>query len=135
MSDILVEARWEGGLRFEAVGKAGVPVLVDGDGKVGISPVEALAVSLAGCMAADVVDIAGRMRLSLEELAVRVEGDRWADPPRRYTALRLEFRAAGVPPADRDKLQRAVDLSKEKYCSVLHTLRPDLELSIRIETD
>ena len=55
MSDVLVEARWEGGLRFEAVGRAGIPVLVDGDGEAGITPVETLAVSLAACMAASAI--------------------------------------------------------------------------------
>ena len=135
MSDVVVQARWQGGLRFEATGKAGVPVLVDGDGEAAITPVEALAVSLAGCMGADVVDILGKMRVALDTLTVAVEGDRRPEPPRRYTALRLVFGATGVPDADADKLQRAVDLSRDRYCSVLHTLSPDLDVSIRLETD
>ena len=121
-------------MRFEVVGKAGVPVVVDGDGEVGITPVETLAVSLAGCMGADVVDILGKMRVELEGLTVGVEGDRRAEPPRRYTAIRLVFGAIGVAEADDDKLQRAVDLSRDRYCSVLHTLDPDLDVTIRIET-
>ena len=133
MSDILVTARWAGGMRFEAVGKAGVPVLVDGDGEVSITPVEAVAVSLAGCMGADVVDILGKMRVELETLTVAVEGDRRPDPPRSYTAIRLVLGVSGVAEADADKLQRAVDLSRDTYCSVLHTLDPALDVSIRIE--
>lgn len=121
-------------MRFEAVGKAGVPVLLDGDGEVGITPVETLAASLAGCMGADVVDILGKMRVELESLTVGLEGDRRPDPPRRYTAIRLVFGATGVAEADADKLQRAVDLSRDRYCSVLHTLSPDLDVSIRVET-
>ena len=135
MSDIRVEASWVGGLRFEAVGKAGVPVLVDGDGERAISPVETLSVALAGCMGADVVDILRKGRIELGGLTVRVEGDRRPEPPRRYTALRLDFLASGVAASDMDKLERAVDLSREKYCSVLHSLRPDLDVAIRIETD
>ena len=135
MSDVLVEARWEGGLRYEAVGKAGVPVRVDGDGEEGITPVETLAVALAGCMGADVVDILKKMRVPLDGLTVRLEGDRRPEPPRRYTALRLDFRAEGVPAPEQDKLERAVDLSRDRYCSVLHTLSPDLDLSIRIGID
>lgn len=134
MSDIVVEGKWVGGLRFEIAGKAGRPVLLDGDGVAGVSPVETLAVALAGCMAADVVDILTKMRVPLEALAIRIEGDRRAEPPRRYTALRLFFRVEGVAPEDGDKLQRAVDLSREKYCSVLHTLDPALDMSIRVET-
>lgn len=135
MSDVFVRARWQRGLRFEAVGKAGVPVLIDGDGQAGITPVETLAVSLAGCMGSDVVDILGKMRVDLEALTVRVEGDRRPEPPRRYTAMRLVFGVTGVPESDADKLQRAVDLSRDRYCSVLHTLSPDLDVVIRIETD
>ncbi|MBW3553838.1 MAG: OsmC family protein [Gemmatimonadetes bacterium] len=135
MSDVVVRARWEGGLRFEVVGKAGVPVLVDGDGQAGITPVETLAVSLAGCMGADVVDILGKMRVDLETLTVGVEGDRRPEVPRRYTAIRMVFGVTGVAEADGDKLQRAIDLSRERYCSVLHTLSPDLDVSIRVETD
>lgn len=135
MSDVVVEARWDGGLRFEGLGKAGTPVTLDGDGEAGLTPVETLALALVTCMAADVVDILGTMRVSLEALTVRVEGDREAEPPRRYTAMRLLYRPRGVPESDRGKLDRAVDLSRQKYCSVLHTLRTDLDLSIRIETD
>ena len=135
MSDVVVEARWDGGLRFEAVGRAGIPLVVDGDGEVGITPVEALAVSLGACMGADVVDILAKMRIHLEGLSVRVEGDRRPEPPRRYTAMRLLFLAQGVPESDGDKLERAVALSREKYCSVIHTLSPDLDVSIRIESD
>lgn len=134
MSDVVVRARWEGGLRFEAVGEAGVPVLVDGDGRTGITPVEILAVSLAGCMGADVVEILGKMRVGLETLTVGVEGDRRPDAPRRYTAIRMVFGVTGVAEADADKLERAIDLSRERYCSVLHTLSPDLDVSIRVET-
>lgn len=135
MSDVRVEARWEGGLRFEAVGKAGVPVLMDGDGREAMSPVETLSVALAGCMGADVVDLLTKMRVELGALTVRVEGDRRPEPPRRYTAIRLDIRAEGVDGADTAKLERAVALSREKYCSVLHTLDPGLDLSIRIETN
>ena len=134
MSDIVVEGRWVGGLRFEIAGKAGRPVLLDGDGAAGVSPVEAVAVALAGCMAADVVDILAKMRVPLDALAVRVEGDRRAEPPRRYTAMRLDFRAEGVPASDTGKLQRAVDLSRDTYCSVLHTLDPALDVTFRVET-
>jgi putative redox protein len=134
VSDVQVEARWEEeGLRFEAMGRSGVPVLVDGDGAAGPSPVETLLVGLAACMGADVVEILAKMRVPLAGLTVRAEGDRRPEAPRRYTAIRLTYRASGVPEDDEAKLQRAVDLSRDAYCSVLHSLRPDIDLSIRIE--
>lgn len=128
-----VEVQWQEALRFEVVGGAGVPVLLDGDRAVGLSPMEALLTGLAGCMAVDVVDILRKMRVPLSGLTVRAEGDRRPEPPRRFTAVRLVYRVEGVAESERGKLQRAVDLSRDTYCSVLHTLQPDLDLDILIE--
>lgn len=129
MPDVTVTLRWTGaGLVFEG-GAEGPPSLrIDGDGGVAPSPVQTLLIALCGCTAADVVEILGKMRVPLQGLEVRVEGDRRADPPRRFTRLRIVYAARGVAAADQDKLRRAVALSHEKYCSVLHTLRPDLEI-------
>ncbi|NIP81168.1 MAG: OsmC family peroxiredoxin [Gemmatimonadetes bacterium] len=134
MSDVAVTVRWEDGMRFEAVGRGGVPVPVDGDAEAGPSPMESLLISLAACMGADVVDLLGKMRVSFDGLAVHVEGDRRSELPRRYTAVRLTYETRGVPATEGAKLQRAIDLSRDKYCSVLHTLHPDLDVSIRVET-
>jgi putative redox protein len=128
-----VEVVWQEGLRFQAVGGAGVPVPLDGDRTVGPSPMEAVLMGLAGCMAVDVVDILQKMRVPFSGLAVRADGDRRADPPRRFTAVRLVYRVEGMPTSERSKLERAIDLSRETYCSVLHTLQPDLDLEILIE--
>jgi putative redox protein len=133
MSDMSVAVHWDGELRFEAMGRGGVPVVADGDGVAGPSPMELLLIGLAGCMGVDVVDILKKMRVPLDGLVVRAEGDRRTEPPRRFTAVRLIYQARGVPDQDRDKLQRAVDLSRDTYCSVLHTLQPDLDLTVQIE--
>lgn len=135
MSEILVEARWDGEQRFEAVGQGGVPVTVDGSKAVGPSPMESLLIGLATCMGVDVVEVLNKMRVPFSDLAVRVEGDRRPVPPRRYTAIRLTYEVSGVAEGAQEKLRRAVDLSREKYCSVLHSLRSDIEVSIGIETN
>ena len=129
-----VEVRWTEGQRFEARTGSGVDLELDGTGSTGASPMEALLISLASCMGIDVVDILGKMRVPLEGLSVSAEADRRPDSPRRFTAVRLTYHAQGLPESEHDKLQRAVDLSRDTYCSVLHTLNPDLDLSIRIET-
>lgn len=133
MSDATVEVVWDDGLRFEGRGRGGVPVVLDGDSAAGPSPTESLLMGLAACMGADVVDILKKMRVPLEALSVRAEGDRRPEPPRWFTAIRLTYVTQGVPEEDVDKLQRAVDLSRDRYCSVLHTLRPDVDVDIRIE--
>jgi putative redox protein len=95
---------------------------------------EGLLIALASCMGIDVVDMLNKMRVPFEGLVVRAEGDRRPEPPRRYTAIRLVYEARGVAEDAEPKLQRAVDLSRDRYCSVLHTLHPDLDLSIEIES-
>ena len=133
MADVAVALRWSGtGLVFEGGAPGGPAVRVDGQGAAGVSPMQALLLSLAGCTGADVVDILGRMRVPLAGLEVRVEGERAPSPPRRYTRVRLVYEVRGVAAADEEKVRRAVALSQEKYCSVLHTLRPDLELHTEI---
>jgi len=87
---------------------------------------ESLLLALAGCTGADVVDMLDKMRVHLEGLDVHVEGERAPEAPRRYTAVRLHFVARGLSPESEPGLRRAVELSREKYCSVLHTLRTDV---------
>jgi putative redox protein len=111
----------------------GPEILIDSDGAAGPSPTVSLALALAGCMAVDVLDIAHKMRVPISGLSVIVAADRKADPPRRFTALRQKFITAGVAAADEAKVMRAIDLSREKYCSVLHSLREDIEMSFELE--
>jgi putative redox protein len=83
--------------------------------------------SLASCTAADVVDILQKMRVPLGGLRVRLEGDRAAEAPRRYTSIRMVYEVSGLAREAEDKLHRAIALSQEKYCSVMHSLRADIE--------
>ncbi len=127
MADVAVAVRWTGaGLEFRGGAADRPEITLDGNGRAGPSPVQALALALAACSAADVVEILGRMRVPLTGLEVSIEGERASVAPRRYTAIRLRYRAQGVPAESEGGLRRAVALSQKKYCSVLHTLRPDL---------
>jgi putative redox protein len=131
MADIGGVVSWTGeAMRFTAAGRCGSIPLNAGKGE-GVGPMEALALSAAACSAADVVEILGKMRIPLDSLEVRLEGDRASEPPRRYTALRLVYRV-GVAAESEQKLRHAVELSREKYCSVMHSLRPDIQLSTEI---
>lgn len=134
MADQNVTLWWEGeGLRFRGGADRGPEVVVDGDGKAGASPMQHLLLALAGCMASDIVDIMNKSRAPLAALEVRLEGDRAPEPPRRYTQLRMHISAAGVSAADAPKLERALELSRETYCSVLHSLHPDAEVTFELE--
>jgi putative redox protein len=134
MADVTVALRWAGeGMKFRGGRVGGPEVNLDGDGAEGPSPMTALLLGLAGCMAADVVLIAGKMRLPVETIEVVVEGDRRPEPPRRYTAIRLKYIVTGVAAADEARVWRAIELSRDTYCSVLHSLREDTAVSIDLE--
>ena len=121
-----IHLEWNGGTRYAVTTPSGAAVTLDSDAKDGASPMEALLAALAGCMAIDVVLILQRMRAAPERLSASVSGERAGDHPRRFRRIRLEFTAAGGAVV-RDRLDRSVALSFEKYCSVLHSLAPDIE--------
>lgn len=134
MSSSDLSLRWSGeGLVFRGGQDGGPEVVVDSANEAGLSPMKLLLLSLAGCMAIDVRMILEKSRVPVEALEVHLSGERAEKPPRRFTSLVLTYRVRGPGDGDQDKLQRAVDLSRDTYCSVLHTLRTDLDLEIRIE--
>lgn len=127
MADVTVRVVWTGeGLQFDGGAVEGPQIHMDGAGKTGPSPLVALLLALGGCMSADVVDIATKSRATIGGLDLSLEGDRAADYPRRYTRIVMTFTASGVPSDDEAKLHRALEMSRDKYCSVLHSLRDDI---------
>jgi putative redox protein len=118
-----VELVWREELVFE--GRSGdATIVLDSAGKAGPSPVQTLAFALAGCMGMDVVHILRKGRHDLRGLEVSLVADRAQDEPHRITAVNLAFAVTGnVPEA---QVQRALDLSHDKYCSVWHSMRQDI---------
>jgi putative redox protein len=120
--------RWTEQLRFEG-GASGRPaILVDGNSKAATSPVELLLLAAGTCSAADVVLILQKQRVQLASLEVTVRGTRRETEPRRYTAIAFHFTVRGEG-ADETKARRAIDLSLEKYCSVVASLAPDIRIT------
>lgn len=130
--DVDVNLWWDRDLRFRCQAGRWVNE-IDGNGRWAPSPVQVMLESVAACAAVDVVDILRKGRQDVRELTVKASGWRREEPPRRFTELSITFRVTGDVEAD--KAERAVRLSFEKYCSVFHTLRPDLELdwTVRVE--
>ena len=135
MSDLKhVTLRWSGeDLVFEGSGASGGSITIDGNGGQGPSPMDTLLLALAGCMTVDIRTILEKSRVPLDGLEVSVAGERVAEPPRRFTRIEMVFRLSGPGPEDAAKVDRAVALSRETYCSVMHTLRQDVEIYIRVE--
>lgn len=126
MDHVKATLEWEGGLEFR--GTAGERSLVlDGKRLAGCSPTETLTLALGGCMAIDVVIILEKRRAALDSLRVDIEGVRAPDEPRRFTKIALRFSLAGSG-FEAPHVERALALSREKYCSVWHSLQPDIDL-------
>jgi len=111
--------RWIGGMQFMArPGDEGC-ALIMGDG--GVSPMQLLLLSAAGCTSYDVVMILKKMRQPIEGLEVEVSGERSEEHPRVYTEVHLHYKIYGD--LEDGKVKRAIELSQEKYCSVAAQLR------------
>ena len=134
MADKHVTLRWSGeGDRFEGEAVGGPSTVIDGAGADAPGPMDTLLLALASCMGIDILMILQKGRVPVDDLTIDIEGDRAPEPPRRYTAIEMAVRVVGPSEDQLAKVQRAVDLSRDKYCSVFHTLRTDLEVTTSIE--
>lgn len=127
---LVLDLEWEGERRFR--GRAGdVEIVMDSPAVAGPTPVQALAFGLAGCMAIDLVVILARGRVELKGLRAHLVAERAPEDPKRILAVDLRFTVAGdVPP---DRVEHALRLSREKYCSVWHSLRQDIDFKTSFE--
>jgi putative redox protein len=123
---------WQGDLRFRAV-TGDNEIIFDSESQAGPSPPQAVAMALAGCMAIDLADIVSKGRHQLTALEARIAGERAADPPRRFTRFVLHFVVTGNVPVH--AIERAIQLSRDKYCSVWHSLREDTALETTFEVN
>ncbi|MFI5208794.1 MAG: OsmC family protein [Gemmatimonadales bacterium] len=123
-----VSASWQArGLVFSggAEGKTAVPI--DGDGIEGPSPMDALLVAMAGCTGSDVALVLKKKRVDLQELKVEARGERREEQPQRFTKIDLVYHVH-APGASERAVRHAIDLSLATYCSVAHSLNPDIPI-------
>jgi putative redox protein len=120
----VLELIWEHDLVF--AGRSGdTTMTLDSESVAGPSPMQALAFALAGCMAMDVVFVLRKGRHDLRGLRADLKGYRAPDHPRRFIRVELHYVINGaVAP---EHVERAIALSHDKYCSVWHSLRQDIE--------
>lgn len=97
-----------------------------------LKPSDMLLLSLASCSAYDVVMILGRQRQQLTNLYVTVDGQQAANPPYQFTEIHQHYQVEGVD-LNPQKVERAIELSEEKYCSVAATIRGVATLSHSLE--
>lgn len=125
-------AVWKGGLAFEARANSGFPVVMDGNSKAGVSPMEMLVMGLAGCTGGDVIEILRKKHQDVTALEVRVTGRRADEHPRKYTEIEVVYLVTGRG-LDAEAVRRAIELSETKYCSVSATLKAAAQITTRYE--
>lgn len=130
-----VDTTWQGNMKFDAV-VSGHHVSMDalpavGGNDEGARPKELMLASLAGCTGMDVVSILSKMRIEPTFFNIRVEAEMTEEHPKHYTAMHIiyEFKGEGL---EVEKLQKAVDLSQERYCGVSEVYRKAMKITYEI---
>jgi len=111
--------------RFVCSNQKGKAIILGNGNAVG--PMEGLLMSLAGCSTIDMIMILQKMRQKVKDIKVDIKGKRKDDNPRTFTKIKLCFTIIGE--AKPKKVQEAIDLSLEKYCSVAKSLDPKIKVS------
>lgn len=137
MAEKIHDVRLEqiGTAAFEATASGGGSLIVDGAPDIGgegrgMRPMEVLLAAAASCSAMDVLKILRQQRQPIEHLAIDIQGVRVDATPSPYERIELTFIVRGA--VEEPKLQRAVKLSVEKYCSVVSSLSPEIEVTWKV---
>jgi putative redox protein len=133
-----VQLEWKDGFGFEA-DMDGHKITIDlpeenGGNNRGPRPKPFMLLALAGCTGVDVVMMLGKMRVDIKGLSITVEGEMQDELPKAFESMKViyHFRGKDLP---MDKLQKVVELSRDKYCGVSATLKPLLPISYEIRTE
>jgi putative redox protein len=127
------KVQWIGEQKFVATGPSGHALAMDSDrsSNTGPGPMELLLMALGACTATDIVIIMEKKRQKLESLDVICSGERATDYPQVWSKLEILFRLRGK--LKESAVERAIQLSEEKYCSVAATLKKSADLTWRYE--
>ena len=120
---------WDKDLIFLGRTPRGFELDFDAEAQWGCIPTESLLLSIAGCLAIDVVSFVTKMKARITKFKVDIVGERNPTPPQHYTKVDMVLHISGENITPK-KLDRAISLSQEKYCSVYHSLRKDLKVNV-----
>lgn len=121
---------WDRELIFTGRTQQGYEIEFDAHVQWGCKPTDALLLSLAGCMGIDVVTFLQKMKADLASFKIEISGERNPTPPQYFKAVEIVLHIAGKN-LDVKKVERAISLSHEKYCSVYNSLRKDMDVKVR----
>ena len=128
---------WKGNFRFEAKTEKGLSVNFDAPAKYGgedtaPTPMETVLASLAGCTSFDVLTILKKKRQNISSYSVETEAERNEEPPEVFTKIHIKYIITGKN-ISKEAVERAIQLSYDKYCSVGAMLKKTAEITTSYE--
>ena len=130
-----ISTQWKGNMAFESNNPSGISLRIDagpenGGESSGYRPKALMLSSLAGCTGLDVASLIKKMKLEVEDFHIETIGHLTEEYPQYYDRVEVEYHFYG-PSLQEKKLQRAVDLSIEKYCGVTEMFKQFAELEFK----
>lgn len=125
--------KWQGGMAFEGTTESGHSVLMDAAPEVGgenkgARPMEMVLLGLGGCTSIDVIMMLQKSKQAVDDCQVEITAERSDSIPKVFTKIHVHFKITGQD-LNLKKVERAVNLSAEKYCSVSKMLEHSVEMS------
>ncbi len=126
-----VVTEWQNGLTFKGTNEAGQSVIIDGDGNAP-SPMHLMLMAVGGCSSIDVVMILEKARQQISDCVCHLEAERAETPPRVFKKIHAHYVVTGKD-LKLNQVERACQLSMEKYCSASLMLKEAVEISHSFE--
>ncbi len=131
-----IETAWKGNMQFDAL-VSGHHVIMDalpdaGGEDQGVRPKQLMLAALAGCTGMDVISILRKMKVEPESFNIKVEADVTEEHPKHYNKMHIIYELKGKD-LPLDKIQKAVELSQDKYCGVSAAYKKAMPLSWEIK--
>jgi putative redox protein len=131
-----VSVKWISSTLMMGMDSRGRNILIGKDSEsnpewIGLKASDLLLLATAACSAYDVVSILRKQREPLIGFEIDCTGEQLTDPPFTFVGIKMRYLIKGK--IDKDKLEKAIHLSEEKYCSVISTLKPALRIASNYE--
>jgi putative redox protein len=131
-----IKLEWKEGMSFEA-DVAGYKISIDSDPEFGgqnkgPKPKPLMMVALAGCTGMDLVSLMNKMRVNYDSLNIVIEGDLTEEHPKHFKKMKVIYEIRGKD-VDLKKVEKAVSMSKEKYCGVSYSYKQAMEIEYEIK--
>ena len=131
-----INVKWTGGTSFEA-DVAGFKIAIDSDPEFGgqnkgPKPKPLMMVALAGCTGMDLVSLMNKMRVAYDSLNIIIEGDITEEHPKHFTKMKVIYELRGKN-IDIKKVEKAIEMSKQKYCGVSYSYEQAMEIEYEIK--